>query len=242
MRADKFLVQSGYFDSRTQAQNSIVHGLVCANGRVVKKPSEKLDDSMEITAQAPHPWVSRAGLKLEHACEVFGVSAAGKTCLDVGASTGGFTHVMRSQGAVKIYAIDVGHGQLHDSLNGDPHIISMEKTDARTVKADMFDPQPELVVCDVSFISCMKALDVPLDIVGAGAELITLIKPQFEVGKAGIGKGGIVRDQALAQQAVKRVHQWLAGKGWQIKGQDMSPIKGGGGNTEYLVYARKEGS
>ena len=239
MRADKFLTQEGHYESRANARVAIEAGLVLADGQVVSKPSQELSIDMQIEAGSPHPWVSRAGLKLAYALDVFGVSPKGQTCLDVGSSTGGFTDVLLSGGATKVYAVDVGTDQLHSRIRAHPAVVSMEKTDSRKLTADDFATPPDLIVCDVSFISCMKALDVPLELAGTLAELITLVKPQFEVGRAGVGKGGIVRDQALARDALVRVKSWLKDKGWHIAGDDMSPIKGGSGNTEYLLYAKR---
>lgn len=238
MRADSFLTEQGYYESRARARAAIDAGLVFADGKLVKKPSEKLSVKQSIEASSPHPWVSRAGLKLVHALDCFGVDPAGKICLDVGASTGGFTHVLRDRGARRIYAVDVGRDQLHQSLKADAQIISMESTDARSLATADITPLPNLIVCDVSFISCMKALEVVLALAQRPAEIITLVKPQFEVGRAGVGKGGIVRDQALALDALERVKSWFAVQGWQVLAQDVSPIKGGAGNTEYLLYAR----
>ncbi|PHR59133.1 MAG: TlyA family rRNA (cytidine-2'-O)-methyltransferase [Robiginitomaculum sp.] len=239
MRADTFLSQHGYFESRAKARVAIDAGLVSADGKTVKKPSVDLTEDMKVEADMPYPWVSRAGLKLVHALEVFKVDPAGRICLDVGASTGGFTHVLRTHHAKRIYAVDVGRNQLHQSLRQDPHIISMEQTDARSLTASNFTPLPDLIVCDVSFISCMKALEAALELAPQGAELITLVKPQFEVGKAGVGKNGIVRDENLSLKALQNVKDWIAIQGWNIIAEDMSPIKGGGGNTEYLLLARK---
>ncbi|PHR94376.1 MAG: TlyA family rRNA (cytidine-2'-O)-methyltransferase [Robiginitomaculum sp.] len=240
MRADKFLSANGYYESRARARVAIEAGLVLADGNLVKKPSEILSEDMQIEAGMPYPWVSRAGLKLVHALQVFGVDPKNRVCLDVGASTGGFTHVLKDQGAVRIYAVDVGHGQLHDSLRADAQIISMEHMDARNLTREHMVPPPDLVVCDVSFISCMKALEVPLRLAVRPADLITLVKPQFEVGRAGVGKNGIVRDEKLALAALQRVKDWVPDQGWQVVGEDISPIKGGGGNTEYLLHARIE--
>lgn len=241
MRADKFLVHHNYFESRTKAQAAIEAGLVSADGHRVEKSSQKLTSGMRIEAEAPHPWVSRAGIKLAHGLEAFNIDPRGRICLDVGASTGGFTHVLKSRGARKIYAVDVGREQLHASLRNDPVIISAEQTDARQLTAAMLSPPPSLIVCDVSFISCMKALETPLSLATQNAELLTLVKPQFEVGKAGIGKGGIVRDPTLAAKVLHDVQVWLEAQGWDVKGDIVSPIKGGDGNMEYLLYGEKTG-
>ena len=239
MRADLFLVANGYYESRARAQAAIKAGLVKVDGKRLKKASEKLSDLNDITAKAEHPWVSRGGLKLAYALKEFSVSAEGKTCLDVGASTGGFSDVLRQKGAAKIYAVDVGHGQLHASLHDIAEIISMEGQDARELTAAYFETSPQLIVCDPSFISCMKVLERPLSLAATSAELVTLVKPQFEVGKAGVGRGGLVKSESLALQALSDVSAWVTTQGWHVIATCKSPIKGGSGNTEYLLYARK---
>lgn len=239
LRADRFLVEHGYFDSRTQAQAALKAGKVRVNGRVLKKASMPLTEHDNIEAKKLHPWVSRGGLKLVHALKEFNVSVEGLTALDVGASTGGFTDVLVERGAVKVYAVDVGHDQLHVKLKGDARIISMEGQDARKLTADMFPVLPDIIVCDASFISAMKVLSAALDIAAKGTKLITLVKPQFEVGKAGIGRGGIVKSESLADQALSDVSAWVSAKGWQVEGMSDSPIKGGSGNHEFLLYAVK---
>ncbi len=238
-RADIFLVENGYYESRARAQAAIKAGLVKIDGLRVKKPSEKISDGANINAKAEHPWVSRGGLKLVHALKEFGVSPAGKLCLDVGASTGGFAQVLIHNGARKVYAVDVGREQLHPKLRGAPEIVSMEQTDARDLKPADFEAAPQLVVCDASFISAMKVLDVPLALAAPSAQLIALVKPQFEVGKAGIGRGGIVTSESLALQSLSDVAAWVSAQGWEVAGSCVSPIKGGSGNTEYLLHARK---
>ena len=239
MRADLYLTQNGYYESRARAQAAIKAGLVKVDGKRLKKASEKLSDENEITAKAEHPWVSRGGLKLAFALKEFGISAEGKTCLDVGASTGGFSDVLAQKGASKIYAVDVGHGQLHASLHDVPAIISMEGQDARDLTAADFDSPPKLIVCDASFISAMKVLQRPLSVAAKTADLITLVKPQFEVGKSGIGRGGLVKSESLALQAVSDVSAWVTAQGWHVIATCKSPIKGGSGNTEYLLHARR---
>lgn len=238
-RADLYLTENGYYESRARAQAAIKAGLVKVDGKRLKKASEKLSDLNEISARAEHPWVSRGGLKLAYALKEFGVSAEGKTCLDVGASTGGFSEVLAQKGAAKIYAVDVGHGQLHASLHDVPEIISMEGQDARDLTAQHFTTPPQLIVCDASFISCMKVLEQPLTLAARPAELITLVKPQFEVGKAGIGRGGLVKSESLALQALSNVSAWVTQQGWHMVETCKSPIKGGSGNTEYLLCARR---
>jgi len=239
MRADLFLVQNGYYESRARAQAAIKAGLVKVDGKRLKKASEKLSDENEITAKAEHPWVSRGGLKLAYALKEFGVSAEGKTCLDVGASTGGFSDVLAQKGASKIYAVDVGHGQLHTRLHDVPVIVSMEGQDARELTAADFDKLPQLIVCDASFISCMKVLERPLSLAARTADLVTLVKPQFEVGKAGIKRGGLVKSESLALQSLSDVSAWVTRQGWHVVATCRSPIKGGSGNTEYLLHARR---
>lgn len=239
MRADSFLVEKGYFESRAKAAAAIKAGGVSVNGTPLRKPSQTIPKGAIIEAEAAHPWVSRGGIKLAHALTAFQVSAAERICLDVGASTGGFTDVLLSQGAAKVYAVDVGRDQLHKRLRGHPKVISMEGTDARSIAASDFDPPYDLIVCDASFISMTKVLEPPLSLAGAGAELVTLVKPQFEVGRDNIGRGGIVKENGSAAQSLTDVKAWLSPQGWQVQADCVSPITGGSGNTEYLVHAIK---
>ena len=241
LRADKFLVTQGYFETRTQAQAAIKAGKVRINGRVLKKASMLLTVDDAVKAGRVHPWASRGGLKLDHALKSFHVDVEGMTALDVGASTGGFTDVLLTRGALKVYAVDVGHDQLHDKLKSDPRVVSREGQDAREITADMFSPLPDIIVCDASFISATKVLDAALDIAASGTKLITLVKPQFEVGRAGIGRGGIVKSKNLADQALSDVSTWISSKNWQVLETLDSPIKGGSGNAEFLLYAMKLG-
>ena len=183
--------------------------------------------------------MSRGGLKLAYALKEFDISVEGKFCLDVGASTGGFSDVLRQKGAAKIYAVDVGHDQLHASLHDVAEIISMEGQDARELTPLHFERPPQLIVCDASFISAMKVLERSLSLAARTANLITLVKPQFEVGKAGIGRGGIVKSESLSLQALSDVSAWVTAQGWHVVATCKSPIKGGSGNTEYLLHARK---
>lgn len=239
MRADLYLTAQGFYESRARAQAAIKAGLVKVDGKPLKKPSDKIAGGATIEATDEHPWVSRGGVKLAHALTEFGVNPMGKTCLDVGASTGGFSDVLLQGGGSKIYAVDVGHSQLHSKLKTIPEIVSMESRDARSLDPADFGKYPELIVCDASFISAIKVLDIPLKLAASGSELITLVKPQFEVGKTGIGKGGLVKSEALSKQALKNVSDWVIAQGWLIKGVCDSPIKGGSGNHEYLLYAVK---
>ncbi len=238
-RADTYLVERGFFESRARAAAAIKAGGVLVNGEALKKPSQNIPDNAVIEAAAAHPWVSRGGMKLDHALETFGVNAKDRVCLDVGASTGGFTDVLISRGASKVYAVDVGRDQFHKKLKGHPKIVSMEATDARKITIDMFKPLYDLVVCDASFISVMKVLERPLGLAKIGAELVTLVKPQFEVGRENIGRGGIVKSEEDALESLSEVKAWLSANGWIVKGSTVSPIKGGSGNTEYLLHAVK---
>ena len=232
------LVALGHFDSRASAQAAIVGGLVCVNGQTIRKASTKVSEADRIEAQAPHPWVSRGGIKLDHALTHFAINAAGRVCLDVGASTGGFTQVLLERGASKVFAVDVGRGQRHDSLAAQPRVIAMEATDARSLSRSAIDPRPSLIVCDASFIALEKLLDVPLSLAASTCELVCLFKPQFQVGRAHVGKGGIVTDKGAVETAEKAFCAWLDAKGWQVEGRADSPIAGGDGNRERLVYAR----
>ena len=237
-RADKVLVALGHFESRAAAQAAIAAGKVTVSGRVLSKPSEKISAGAKIKAEPEHPWVSRAGLKLSHALDVFQVDPTGLACLDIGASTGGFTDVLLARGAASVVAVDVGRDQLHKRLRGHPKVTSLEGTDARTLTADQVG-EPSLLVCDASFISLHKLLSVPLSLAAPQAKLIALFKPQFEVGREHIGKGGIVSDAGATQRAEVAFVGWLAEQGWQVKGRADSPIKGGDGNAERLIYAVK---
>ena len=239
MRADQYLTTHKHYDSRARAQAAIKAGLVRVNGRVVKKPSEKIPENASVTAQDEHPWVSRGGVKLAHGLTRFAVDPTGRVALDVGSSTGGFTHVLLERGAARVFAVDVGQGQLHASLRGHPRLTSMEGQDARTLSSQQIDPPPELIVCDASFISAMKVLETPLKLAARGADLITLVKPQFEVGRAGLGKGGIVKTEELGLRALDTVRAWVTSQGWTVIDTDVSPITGGSGNREYLLHAKR---
>ena len=239
MRADQYLTAHGHYDSRARAQAAIKAGLVTVDGKTVKKPSEKIKEGADVQAGREHPWVSRGGVKLDHALTFFGVNPAGLTCLDVGASTGGFSQVLVARGAAKVYAVDVGHGQLHAELHSEPKIISMEGQDARALSPKVITPASELIVCDASFISAMKVLETPLRLAAEKAELITLVKPQFEVGKINIGRGGLVKSEELGLRALDAVKAWVREQGWEVLETCASPIKGGSGNTEYLLHARR---
>ena len=238
MRADLYLVERGFFSSRARAQAAVKAGLVQVNGRVLSKPSASIPDGADVRAEQPHPYVSRGGLKLAHALDRFDIDVKGRVGLDIGSSTGGFTDVLLRASAAHVHAVDVGRDQFHASLRGDPRITLREGQDARQITAAMFDPAPDLLVCDASFISLTKLLGPALELT---REAVLLVKPQFEVGRQNIGKGGIVR--AGAEDALERVKAWLRGEGWRVLALADSPIAGGSGNREYLLHAAKrEGS
>ena len=238
LRLDQALVSAGLADSRSRAQALISAGVVLVDGKVAKKPSQKVGDAKLALTGNPNPWVSRAALKLAHALEEFDLSPEGAVALDVGASTGGFTEVLLANGATRVYALDVGHGQLHGRLKSDPRVVNIEGVNARDIPEGLIPPVG-WIVTDVSFISLEKALPAALSLACTGATLVALIKPQFEVGRSGIGKGGIVKD-ATAQQAVReRIETFLEAGGWQVTHRGDSPITGSDGNREFLVAASK---
>jgi 23S rRNA (cytidine1920-2'-O)/16S rRNA (cytidine1409-2'-O)-methyltransferase len=239
IRADALLVARGLFESRTKAQAAIEAGGVVADGRVVAKASERLADDAAIEARAAHPWVGRGALKLEHALSEWAIAVAGRVVLDVGASTGGFTEVCLAAGARRVYAVDVGRGQLHASLATDPRVVSLEGLDARALSAAEVPEPPELIVCDVSFIGLAKALPAALALAAPGADLVALVKPQFEVGPERVGKGGLVRDEAAQDEALENVRAFLEAFGWTVLASADSPIAGGDGNRELLLWANK---
>lgn len=240
MRADRFLVEQGYFETRARAQAAIAGGKVTADGVVVTKPSQKIAEDAQIVAEEAFPWVSRAALKLVAALDAFGIDPADRVCLDVGASTGGFTEVLLSRGARHVHAVDVGRGQLHPRLQADARVSSMEGLDARSLAADMLDAPPSLVVCDASFISLLKVIARPLELAAPQADLIALIKPQFEVGRAAIGKGGLVKSENDRRRAVDTVCSGLeAMSEFGVRAVIDSPVEGGDGNREYLMAASR---
>ncbi len=236
-RADMALVERGFFESRARARAAIEAGLVRADGVAVRKPSDPLPAQAHIEASPPHPYVSRGGLKLAAGLAAFNLEAMDKTCLDLGASTGGFCDVLLRAGARIVYAVDVGHGQLHRSLRDHARIVSMEKQDARCLEAPMFVTPPQLIVCDVSFISLKLALPRPLSLAAPEANLVCLVKPQFEAGRDRVNKG-IVRDAAVHKQVCGDISAFLETLGWRVLGVVNSPIEGGDGNREFLLGAK----
>ena len=240
MRIDQLLVSRGLFDSRARAKAAIEAGLVTVDGAVVKKPSDIVADDADITAEAAHRFVGRGALKLDHALTLWPVPVEGRAVLDVGASTGGFTEVCLERGARRVFAVDVGQGQLHPRLAGDPRVSDLEKTDARDLSPALIDEPPGLIVCDASFIGLAKVLAKPLTLAEPGADLVTLVKPQFEMdNRKGVGRGGVVRDDEARQAALDRVVEWLDAEGWTVRATADSPISGGDGNREYLVWATR---
>lgn len=239
-RADQALVTRGLAPSRARARMLIEAGAVFVGGVVVDKPSRGIGagDAVEVRGE-PLPWVSRGGLKLAHGLAHFGYDAVGRVCLDVGASTGGFTDVLRQAGATRIYAVDVGHDQLAAALRADPRVVSLEGVNARALSSAEIPEAVGAVVCDASFIALETVLAAPLALAAPGAWAIALIKPQFQVGPKAVGKGGVVRDPALRAQACATVSAWFAARGWTVDGITESPITGPDGNVEFLLGARK---
>ena len=238
-RIDRLLVERGLFDSRAKAQAAIAAGLVTANAAPVRKASEEIAVDARLRATPAHPYVSRGGVKLAAALDHFKFDPRGRVCLDVGASTGGFTQVLLERGAKRVYAVDVGHGQLHESLRGRPEIVSLEQTDIRTLSAAQLNEPPDLVTVDVSFISLKLALPPALALAKTPAQLIALIKPQFEAGRAAIKKG-IVRDPAVHAAVCADISAFVASLGWRVLGIIPSPIAGGDGNAEFLLGAARD--
>lgn len=237
-RADQLLVSRGLFESREKAQAAIEAGTVTAAGVKVRKPSQAIAEDADIVATPAHPYVSRGALKLVAALDRFDVNPANKICLDVGASTGGFSEALLSRGAKKVYAVDVGTDQLHPSLRRDPRIVSMEQTDIRVLPRDAVTEEIALIVIDVSFVSLKLILAKALAFAAEHAELIALIKPQFEAGRAQLKKG-IVRDPAVHRAVSNDVEILVQDLGWRHRETMPSPVLGGDGNHEFLLYATK---
>lgn len=237
MRLDQRLVDLGLADSRAKAQALIRAGDVAVAGTPAVKPAQKVGDEAIEIAEDSCPWVSRAALKLVHALDLWGLTPAG-VALDLGASTGGFTEVLLARGAAHVHALDVGHGQLHKRLAADPRVTAHEGVNARAIPPDLVPPV-DWIVADMSFISLETALPAPLALGRTGARLVALVKPQFEAGRAALGKGGIVRDPAAHEAARARVRTMLIDQGWRVTGEAESPILGGDGNREFLIAATR---
>ena len=241
MRVDHLLVSRGLFDSRSQAQAAIEAGRVTADGEVVKKASAKVADTAVIEAEPAHRWVGRGALKLDHALTLWPVAVEGRVVLDVGASTGGFTEVCLERGVARVYAVDVGHGQMHPRVAADERVVNLDRTDARDLTPELIPETPQLIVCDASFIGLAKVLPAALDLAEPDADLVTLVKPQFEAERPGGSKKGVVKDADVRAAAVASVSAWLEGVGWSVQATAESPITGGDGNVEHLLWARKRG-
>jgi 23S rRNA (cytidine1920-2'-O)/16S rRNA (cytidine1409-2'-O)-methyltransferase len=235
-RADRLLVERGIFESRARAQAAIEAGLVIANEQIVRRASEQIPTDASLRATAVHPYVSRGGVKLAAALDRFGFNPKGRICLDVGASTGGFTQVLLNRGARLVYSVDVGRAQLHETLRNRPEVVSLELTDIRNLSAARLNERPDLVTIDVSFISLKAVLPPAMALVKTPAELVALIKPQFEVG-AGAVKKGIVRDPSLRATVCEDIAGYVASLGWRVVAVIPSPIEGGDGNAEFLLGA-----
>src|SRR3984893_15847273 len=237
-RADRSLVDRGLAPRRARAQAAIEAGLVTADGVRIEKASQPVSSAAELRASPAHPYVSRGGLKLAAALDCFAIEPRGKVCLDVGASTGGFSEVLLERGARLVYAVDVGHGQLHPSLHGLRGIVSLERIDARALDRKLIPEPVELLVADVSFISLKLVLPAALALCAAAAELVVLVKPQFEAGRAHLKKG-IVRDEAVREAVCADIERFIAAEGWRVIGAMQSPIPGGDENREFLIGARR---
>jgi 23S rRNA (cytidine1920-2'-O)/16S rRNA (cytidine1409-2'-O)-methyltransferase len=240
-RADQLLVEQGLAESRTKAQALILAGLVSCGERRVDKPGDQLTVDAPLALKGrDHPWVSRGGVKLVHALDHFRVSLDGHVALDIGASTGGFTEVLLSRGARRVYAVDVGHGQLAWNLRQDPRVVVRERLNARFLtRAEIPEPL-DTITCDASFIGLATVLPAPLALAAERAQLVALVKPQFEAGPDRVGKGGVVRDPEVHREVCERVVAWVAAQpGWSVAGTVESPIRGPEGNREFLLYARR---
>lgn len=240
LRADRLLVERGHFESRARAQAAIEAGLVLADDRPVTRASDRLDPAARIVAQAPHPFVSRGGVKLTAAFDAFGLDPAARVCLDIGASTGGFTDALLARGAAHVYAVDVGRDQLHASLRRDSRVTSFEGRDARSLDRTAIPLAPSLVAIDVSFISLRLVLPAIVPLMAPGGALAALIKPQFEAGRPRIGRGGIVRDAAVHDAVCAEIRACIEGLDFTILGLIASPVAGGDGNREFLIGARRD--
>lgn len=243
LRLDQMLVDRGLTESRARAQALIMAGKVFSGDQKLTKPGTRLPGDAPLAVKAPdHPWVSRGGLKLVKALDQFAIDVSGAIAVDVGASTGGFTDVLLSRGATRVYAVDVGHGQLAWKLRQDERVAVLERTNARYLTDEQLPEPVDIVVCDASFIGLETVLPAAMARARPGAHLVALIKPQFEVGRGRVGKGGVVRDPALHQEVCDRIRAWLETRpGWRVLGIAESPIRGPEGNVEFLIAGRYEG-
>jgi 23S rRNA (cytidine1920-2'-O)/16S rRNA (cytidine1409-2'-O)-methyltransferase len=242
LRADQLLVSRGLAESRTRAQALIMAGAVFSGDRKVAKPGDMLAEDAPLQVRGKdHPWVSRGGIKLAHGLDHFGFDVTGAVALDVGSSTGGFTDVLLSRGAAKVYAVDVGTNQLAWKLRQDARVVVLEQTNARYLTAEQVPEPVDVVVCDASFIGLAKVLQAPLRLAKPGARLVALVKPQFEAGREEVGKGGVVRDPDVRRRVCDAAAEWVASQGWRVLGVTESPITGPEGNVEFLLGAQKSG-
>ncbi|MBW8842512.1 MAG: TlyA family RNA methyltransferase [Sphingomonadales bacterium] len=242
VRADQLITDRGLAESRTRAQALIMAGLAFAGDRRIDKPGQMLAEDAAIEVRGrDHPWVSRGGIKLAHALDHAGWDVAGAVAIDVGSSTGGFTDVLLSKGAARVYAVDSGTNQLAWKLRQDERVIVHEQTSARILTSAHIPEPVDLIVCDASFIGLAKVLEVPMSFARSGARLAALIKPQFEAGRGEVGKGGVVRDPAVHQRVCDEVAGWLTASGWVVEDVVQSPITGPEGNVEFVILAHLPG-
>lgn len=241
VRADQVLVSRGLAESRSRAQALIMAGAVFSGDRKIAKAGDMLAEDVALEVRGKdHPWVSRGGIKLDHGLTHFGFHVRGAVALDVGSSTGGFTDVLLSRGAAKVYAVDVGTNQLAWKLRQDPRVVVHEQTNARSLDSSIIPEPVDFIVCDASFIGLAKVLDAPLRLANPGAKLVALVKPQFEAGRAEVGKGGVVRDPAVHERVCAEAAAWVESQGWTVLGVEPSPITGPEGNVEFLLGAVKD--
>lgn len=239
-RLDQIIVDRGLAESRSRAQALVMAGLVFLGERKLDKAGMNLPENAAIEVRGrDHPWVSRGGIKLAHAIEAFALDPAGAIAMDIGSSTGGFTDVLLQKGASRVFAVDSGTNQLAWKLRQDPRVTVLEQTSARILTPELIDAPCDWVVCDASFIGLAKVLERPLSLAATDCRLVALIKPQFEVGREEVGKGGVVRDPALHARVCDEVRDWLVGEGWLVDGIATSPITGPEGNVEFLIVARR---
>lgn len=242
VRADQLLVEKGLAESKARAQALILAGLVYLGDRKVEKAGQQVAADADLDVRGrDHPWVSRGGIKLAHALNAFAIDVTGMMAIDVGSSTGGFTDVLLTHGAARVYAVDSGTNQLAWKLRADDRVIVHEQTSARILTADHIPEAIDIIVCDASFISLSKVLERPIGFARPGAHLVALIKPQFEARREEVGKNGVVRDSAVHERVCAEVQDWVGAQGWTVAGLTTSPITGPQGNVEFLLHARLGG-
>lgn len=241
IRLDQLIVDRNLAESKTRAQALVMAGHVFIGDVKAQKPGQQVAEDAAVQVKgSDHPWVSRGGIKLAHALDEFAINVTGKVAMDVGSSTGGFTDVLLTNGAARVYAVDSGTNQLAWKLRQDERVIVHEQTSARILTQDHIPEPVDIIVCDASFISLAKVLETPLTFARTGAELVALIKPQFEAGRDEVGKGGVVRDEAVHNRVCAEVKMWLVEKNWTVHGLTTSPITGPQGNVEFLIWAQKD--